>query len=158
MPSTDPRERLLHEHLDSEEFHAGVGAGHWRLIDLSWPVLIVAIAIGQRELGMRIDVDEYGPQAPAGQPWDLGANAALPMGHWPVTGRTPEVFRHDWSAQNGNAPYLACDRFAIAGHNWATENPDQVWNASRTIVFYLEQLHRSLRSSRLPGLVHAGAP
>ena len=156
MPSTDPRERLLQAHLDSEEFHAGVGAGHWRLIDLFWPVLTVALTLGQHELGLRIDVDGYGPQAPAGQPWNLDEDTSLPMGQWPVTGKNPEVFRHDWSPQNGNAPYLACDRLALAGHNWAEQNPDQVWNAGRTIVFYLDQLHRYLRGARLPGLAPSG--
>uniref|UniRef100_UPI001ABF84BB DUF7665 family protein n=1 Tax=Amycolatopsis kentuckyensis TaxID=218823 RepID=UPI001ABF84BB len=102
------------------------------------------------ELGMRLLVDGYPGQAPAGQPWDLAAGAPLPPTGWPTGGMTALVFRRDWSPQNGNAPYLACDRRALVGHPWATQHPERAWNPARSIEFYLEQIHHELTAATMP--------
>jgi hypothetical protein len=86
------------------------------------------------------------------QPWDLIANAALPSSQWP-TGRAivPSVFRPQW--KNGSCLYLPCDRMSIEGHgNWHNEHPARLWNPSRGIVCYLEQLHDLLNSNDYTGI------
>jgi len=154
-PGVDPcQARLLHD-LQAPAIDAGADAGLWRIVGLSWPALTIAIAVGGgEEFGMRLDVQDYPAAAPAGRPWDLAADALLPVDRWPITGRNPEIFRKDWSPSNGNAPYLPCDRIGLATHtNWATD--DRAWDSSRTIVFYLQELHRMLAEAQLPP---AGTP
>jgi hypothetical protein len=157
-PGGDPCLRRLCLHLQAADVESGVAAGLWRIVDLTWPVLTVAITVGDGgQLGIRLAVDDYPVKAPAGQPWDLDTDAPLPVGRWPVTGRNPEVFRPDWSPGNGNAPYLACDRTGLATHaQWAIQYPERAWNPNRTIGFYLRELHRELAPAKSPaaGDVH----
>jgi len=151
-PGGDPNLRRLRQHLLAADVEAGIAAGSWRIVDLNWPVLLVAIAVGdEAEVGMRLDVQDYPAQAPAGQPWNLATNEALAMAQWPVSGQNPEVFRHDWSRDNNKGPYLACDRTGITSHaNWLVERPERCWNPARTIGFYLRELHRELAYARMP--------
>jgi hypothetical protein len=151
-PGTDPCLQRLRRHLQTADVEAGVAAGLWRIIELSWPNLTVSITIGDgSEPGVRILVDDYPIKAPAGRPWDLVADAPLPVNRWPISGRNPEVFRPDWSPANQNAPYLACDRTGLATHgDWATRHPERAWNPTRTIGFYLSELHRELAAAYLP--------
>ncbi|MEO3810788.1 hypothetical protein ABGB17_17450 [Sphaerisporangium sp. B11E5] len=138
--------------LASAEFDSGVDAGLWRLVRLDWPTLVVAIVAGDdRELGMHLNVEGYPATAPAGQPWDLDKNAPLPTDRWPTGGTAELVFRRDWSSSQGNAPYLACDRQGLLTHgNWMAERSDRAWNPTRTITFYLTEIHRELRNASLP--------
>ncbi|MET7971254.1 hypothetical protein [Micromonospora sp. NPDC005305] len=156
-PGGDPNLRRLRRHLLAADVEAGAAAGSWRIVDLNWPILLVAIAIDDdAELGMRLDVQDYPVRAPAGQPWNLATNMPLATADWPVSGQNPEVFRHDWSPGNNNGPYLACDQAGIASHpNWALERPERCWNPTRTIGFYLRELHRELAYARMP--THRGA-
>lgn len=151
-PGVDPCQARLLRDLEDAAVDAGIAAGLWRIVGLSWPALTIAIAAADgQEVGMRLDVHGYPASAPAGQPWDLVADALLPLRQWPVTGRNPEVFRPDWSPGNGNAPYLACDRIALAGHpGWVGERPERAWHPGRTIVFYLEEMHRMLSDAKVP--------
>lgn len=148
----DPGKRRLERDVVSPRFESGVEAGSWRLISLAWPYLTVAITAGDgHELGMRLLVDGYPGQAPAGQPWDLATDTPLPPSRWPTGGMTAFVFRReDWSIQNGNAPYLACDRRALAGHQWGSQHPERAWNPNRSIEFYLEQIHHELSAATIP--------
>jgi hypothetical protein len=148
----DPCRARLERDLASSRFDSGVEAGAWRLVSLTWPSLTVAItAADGHELGMRLLVDGYPGVAPAGQPWDLARDIALPRSRWPTGGSATMVFRSDWSPGNSNAPYLPCDRVALATHpNWATQHPERAWNSGRTIVFYLEQIHHELRAASIP--------
>ncbi|MFI7296902.1 hypothetical protein [Streptomyces sp. NPDC050121] len=151
-PGVDPCKARLLRDLQDVAVDAGVDAGLWRIVSVAWPTMTVAFAVGGgRECGMRLDLQDYPAVAPAGQPWDLVADAPLPVEGWPVTGRSPEVFRPDWSPGNGNAPYLPCDRVGLATHGqWATESPERAWDPSKTIVFYLEEMHRMLSEARMP--------
>lgn len=151
-PGLDPSEARLRRDLAAASVEAGVAAGYWNIIGLNWPILTITITLGDgMPIGMRLAVDGYPLSAPAGQPWDLETDAALPVHRWPVSGRTPQVFRPDWSPDNANGPYLACDRAALAHNNWAANYPDRAWNPTRTIVFYLQELHRELADAHMPG-------
>ncbi|MFJ1562362.1 DUF7665 family protein [Streptomyces mirabilis] len=151
-PHVDPCEFRLMRDLQAAAVDAGVDAGLWRIVSVSWPTMTVAITVGSgQQCGMRLDLWDYPAAAPAGQPWDLAADTLLPVQRWPVTGHSPEVFRPDWSPDNGNAPYVPCDRTGLATHgDWATQYPERAWDPSRTIVFYLEEMHRMLSQARLP--------
>jgi hypothetical protein len=130
----------------------------WRIVAVDFPEVTVAVTLGNgEELGLRLAVDSYPLQAPAGQPWDLDDDVPLPQDCWPTSGRAPEVFRTDWSSDNGNGPYLACDRVALASHGaWPADNPDRCWDHTRTIGFYLVELHRELGDARFPKQGGAG--
>lgn len=151
-PALDPCRVRLERDLASADVEAGVEAGLWRTVRLDWPAIFVAITAGDgSELGMRLQVDGYPGVAPAGQPWDLETNAALPAARWPVGGGAEQVFRTDWSVGNANAPYLACDRTGLATHpGWADAHPERAWHAGRTIAFYLSEIHHRLRGARTP--------
>jgi hypothetical protein len=151
-PGGDPCLNRLRRDLGAADVEAGVASGLWRIVALTWPVLTVAVRLDTGdEVGLRLAVDDYPVSAPAGQPWDLHADALLPVARWPVSGRPLEVFRPDWSPNNGNAPYLACDRIGLATHpNWASEHPNRAWNPTRTVGFYLREIHHELAAARLP--------
>jgi hypothetical protein len=150
---TDPSLQRLDTDLTSAEAQAGVDAGLWRIVSLEGTILTIAVTAGDgRELGMRLAVDGYPNLPPAGQPWDLDADTALPQDKWPTGGSAPAVFSIGWSPSNGNAPYMACDRTGLATHpNWAQEHPTRAWHPRRTIAFYLREIHHELLGATLPG-------
>ncbi len=160
MLSPDPGSLRLRRDLLSDVVQNGVDAGDWRIAPLEWPILFVGVTAGDgQQLGLRLVVDGYPAIAPAGQPWDLIRGIVLPVPMWPTGGTAPQVFRPDWSVQNGNAPYMACDRVGLSTHpDWARAYPDRAWNASRTISFYLSEVHHELRSAHLPSVAagHVG--
>lgn len=151
QPGVDPGLARIEGDLASSEFESGVSAGLWRVASLRWPVLVVAITAGDgNKLGMRLVVDRYPGAAPAGQPWDLERDVPLPTSRWPTGGSAPQVFRLDWSVQNANAPYMACDRTGLATHShWATDHPGRAWHPARTITFYLLEISHELRGATL---------
>lgn len=148
----DPTRLRLDRDLGSDDFQGGVSAGMWRVVSLDWPALVVAITAGDgNEVGMRLLVDGYPVQPPAGQPWHLQDSALLPQEFWPISTLAVATFRKDWSPANGNAPYAACDRVGLSTHpDWATNNPERAWNPGRTIAFYLSEMHRELQCASVP--------
>lgn len=151
-PASEPARTRLEKDLAASEFESGVRAGMWRVVMLDWPALVVAITAGDgNELTMRLKVDGYPAQAPAGQPWHLQDSMLLPKELWPISTLTPATFPQDWSAANAGAPYVACDRRALSTHpDWATAHPGRAWNPGRTITFYLRELYRELQSASIP--------
>ena len=150
-PGADPIQIRFERDLRSAGVETGVDAGQWRVIAFTWPTLTVAISLGNDiEVGMQLDVEDYPVEAPAGRAWDLEADTPLPSAQWPMTGGALEVFRTEgWNDAHLGAPYLGCDRRALKGHpNWPIEHPDRCWNPTRTIVFYLQELHRELAGTR----------
>lgn len=157
MNATTPPDLLLLEgDLAASEFRCGEIEGRWRHISTIWPYSVIAVTAASRpnaspEYGFRFECTGYRQVPPTAQPWDLALNAALAVGRWP-TGRSivPSVFRPQW--KNGTCLYLPCDRMAIEGHaNWQHEHPGRLWNPSRGIVCYLEQLHDLLNSNDYTG-------
>lgn len=147
----NPNELRLRGDLASTAFEDGVSAGHWRLIDLTWPALTVAICAGAGELVVRIDVDGYPAVPPYGTTWDLGLNAPLAPALWPRGPGTEQTYKKGWYAPSDNAIYLACDRAALQAHpDWATRYRERAWNPARTIPFYLNELHRDLAAATIP--------
>ena len=148
---------LLERDLAASEFRCGEIEGHWRHVNTTWPHTVIAVSAAIRpdsptEFAFRFECTGYRQVPATAQPWDLTSNTALPPGRWP-TGRAivPSVFRPQW--KNGGCLYLPCDRMSIEGHgNWQNEHPARVWNSSRGIVCYLEQLHDLLNSNDYTGI------
>ncbi|BBZ58167.1 DUF7665 family protein [Mycolicibacterium phocaicum] len=153
-PGADPAKTRLERDLARGDVECGVEAGMWRVVSLRWPELIVAITAGDgNEVAMRLLVDDYPVQAPAGEPWSIADGGPLPQARWPTSPLDVATFRKDWSPSNGNAPYVACDRTCLRTHpDWATAHPDRAWNPGRTIAFYLQEMHRELQCASVPQL------
>jgi hypothetical protein len=153
---TPPDQLLLEGDLAAPEFQCGEIECRWRHIATTWPHVVIAVSAGARanapiEYGFRFECTGYRHSPATAQPWDLASKAALAPNRWPK-GRSivPSVFRPQW--KGGTCLYLPCDRLAIEGHvNWHHEHPGRIWNPSRGILCYLEQLHDLLNSNDYTG-------
>lgn len=157
---TSPDRLLIEQDLTAPEFRCGVLEGRWRHVGTSWPHSIVAVSAPERpnspqEFGFRFELSGYRLNPPIGQPWDIDANTPLPAPRWPNgKAMVPSVFRPTW--KQGQCLYLPCDRMSIEGHdNWRTEHPSRLWQPSRGIVCYLEQIYELLNQSDYTGVVAA---
>lgn len=141
-------------------YRRGELAGHWHVVSLAWPHAIIAIAAAPRvgapaEFGFRFELAGYPTLAPTAQPWDLATNLPLPPHRWPTgSGVFASVFRADWML--GRCLYLPCDRLSADGHpDWRHQHPDRLWNPTRGIAHYLEQVHALLTEGGYAGALSA---
>jgi hypothetical protein len=158
MQVASPPDRLLFEaDLASPDFRCGEIEVRWRVVCIDWPHVVIAVAAAERtnsppEFAFRFECSGYRQTAPTAQPWNTASKAPLPHDQWPK-GRSiiPSIFRPEW--KNGQCLYLPSDRMAIEGHvNWQHEHPSRIWNPSRGITCYLEQLHDLLNSNDYTGI------
>jgi|SRR5579872_6725919 len=142
----DPDERALHADLAKANFRLGQVEGRWRLVEIAWPLVLIAVtARDRREFILRFECTGYPQTSPTACPWDPKRSAILAFERWPGSsgGRVGCVFRPKW--KDGTALYLPCDRQAIAGHDhWPSEMPSKIWRPSEGIVQYLEIVHELL--------------
>jgi len=152
-----PPDRLLFEQdLAAPEFRCGEIEGRWRHVLTAWPYVILAVSAAERpnaprEYAFRFECSGYRQNAVTARPWDVEAGAPLLATRWPA-GRSivPSVFRPEW--KNGECLYLPCDRMSMEGHDkWRHEHPARLWQPSRGIVCYLEQLYELLNQSDYTG-------
>jgi len=151
-----PDKLLLESDLEAAAFRLGQIENRWRLVSFDWPYAVVAVAAAERErsaheVGFRFECTGYRQTAVTAQPWDLSGKRPLPPNQWPK-GKSivPSVFKPDW--KGGQCLYLPCDRIAIEGHgNWKHEHPGRLWDPSRGLVSYLEQIYDLLNSSDYTG-------
>lgn len=152
-----PDQLLLQQHLERAEFRLAQIEGRWRHVATNWPYVTIGVSAAARpnspaEYGFRFECSGY-PQLPStGQPWDLEKNMPLALNGWP-TGRSivPSVFRPDW--KGGKCLYIPCDRLSIEGHvNWPQEYGRRLWDPSRGIICYLDQLYELLNQSDYTGV------
>lgn len=149
---------LLEQDLAAPEFRCGVIEGRWRHVATCWPHVVITVSAPERpkapkEYGFRFECTGYRETPVTGQPWDLDANAPLPAARWP-TGPSivASVFRPTW--KQGICLYLPCDRMALEGHeNWRNEHPSRLWQPTRGIICYLEQLYELFNQSDYSGVV-----
>lgn len=151
-----PDHRSLLEHLESAPFLLGVAEGRWRLVEVEWPHVVIAISAAPRpnspaEYVMRFECSGY-PVGATGRPWDVERKCPLEPRRWPGgKNRVPAAFRTDWNG--GTCLYLPCDKIAIAGHdNWLTQLPSMCWSRARGIVSYLEVVSELLNSNDYTGV------
>jgi hypothetical protein len=148
---------LLQEDLAAPEFRRGEIEGCWRHVGTGWPHTTIAVSAPPRpaaptEFGFRFECSGYRQTPATGQPWDIAANAALPPNRWPTgTSIVPSVFRPGW--KHGQCLYLPCDRMSIDGHDqWRNQHPSRLWQPTRGIICYLEQLYELLNQSDYTGI------
>jgi hypothetical protein len=152
-----PARLLLEADLAAPHFRCGEVEGRWRLISVDWPHAVIAVSAtplpgAPSEYAFRFECTGYRQRAATAMPWDPNTNTRLPFARWP-TGRSivASVFRPEF--KNGDCLYLPCDRMAFDGHtNWPNEYPSRLWQPSRGIVCYLEQIHDLLNQSDYSGV------
>jgi len=152
-----PDRQVLERDLAAPGFRCGQIEDRWRLHSLKWPLAQIAIRAPSRpnapdEYGFRFECSGYPQNAASAQPWDLAADAPLPHKLWPGGGPlVTAVFRPDW--ENGRCLYIPCDRISIDKHaNWPNEHPARLWQPTRGIICYLEQLYDLLHTSDYSGI------
>jgi hypothetical protein len=155
-----PDRALLEQDLAAPEMRCGEIEGRWRHIATRWPHVIFGVAAPLRpnaslEYGFRFECSGYRQIPATAQPWNIQANAPLPGALWPQGGPiVSSVFRPEW--RQGQCLYLPCDRMSIEGHpNWRSEHPSRLWQPSRGIICYLEQLHDLFYQSDYSGVARA---
>ena len=152
-----PDRALLEQDLAAPEFRCGEIEGRWRRVALAWPYVILAVSAPERagapaEFGFRFECTGYRNRAVTAQPWDIGGDVPLAAARWP-TGPVlvAAVFRPDW--KQGQCLYLPCDRMSIEGHdNWMSEHPSRLWQPTRGIICYLEQIYDLFHQSDYSGI------
>lgn len=152
-----PDERVLRAHLARGSFQSGIDRRRWRLIEIRWPHVMIAISAADRdqaptEYVVRLDCQNYPQAAPTGAFWDLQRKAQLEAARWPGgSGRVAKAFNPDW--KEGRAIYLPCDRVSLADHSaWPRDHPQLVWSPERDITHCLRILHDYLHSRDYTGL------
>jgi hypothetical protein len=153
-----PGRAMFEQDLAATDFRRGEIEGRWRHVATAWPHTIIAVSAPERprapgEFAFRVECSGYRQNPVTAQPWDVAANAPLPANRWP-TGNTivPSVFRPGW--KNGLCLYLPCDRMSIDGHDqWRNQHPRRLWQPSRGIICYLEQIYELLNHSDYTGIV-----
>jgi hypothetical protein len=151
-----PDRQLLERDLGAWDFRCGEIERRWHAVAMTWPWALIAVTAASRpnspaEYVFRFECTGYRQSPATAQPWELNSNTALPVSRWPH-GRSiiPSVFRPQW--KGGTCLYLPCDRLSIEGHvNWRVEHPARLWDSSRGIICYLEQLHDLLNSDDYTG-------
>jgi len=153
--SESSAERLLRDDLARGPFLAGTDRGHWRLVELAFPHLIIEVAAAARAgspdwLALRFDVTHY-PQAPSGQPWDVSARGPLPARLWPAGNeRILRIFNPGWRV---DALYFPMDRLALEGHGpWLTVPGCRGWDPGKDISQYLQVVHELLTEDGYTGV------
>lgn len=150
-------QQLLDIDLAAPAFRCGQTRRRWWHIGTAWPHVMIGVSAAERtaapnEYAFRFECSGYRQIPVTAQPWDVVAGAPLQPARWP-TGRflLPSVFRPEW--KGGLCLYLPCDRLSIEGHdNWRNEHPNRLWQPSRGIVCYLEQLHDLLNQDDYAGV------
>lgn len=152
-----PDRQLLEQDLTAPEFRCGHLEGRWRHIDTTWPHVVIAVSAPERtnapvEYLFRFECSGYRQKAVTARPWDLESNSPLPPSRWPSGNAIiKSVFRPDWNS--GQCLYLPCDRIAMEGHtDWPAQYPNRLWQPSRGIICYLEQIYDLLNQSGYSGI------
>ena len=152
-----PDQLMLDQDLAAPLFRCGEIENKWRHIRTSWPHAIIVVAAAERssapsEFCFRFECTGYRQVAPTAQPWDAVTDTPLPPPKWPAGKNiVPSVFRPEW--KDGTCLYLPCDRVSFEGHqNWIHEHPNRLWQPSRGIVCYLDQIYELLNQSDYSGV------
>lgn len=143
-----PAERLFRFDVDNNaRFVAGVVAGHWRLIAITWPYAVIVVAVEsseiRREVALRFNLDGYKAQPPTAAPWDVDRDSILDPAEWPRGGDAlNRAFNPNWKR---TALYIPYDRAALPGHEtWIATRPQYAWGPRCDIATYLRHVCRLL--------------
>lgn len=152
-----PDERVFRAHVAAAPFQSGADRGRWRLVSVTWPAAVIAVAAAPRpgapaEYAFRFDCTNYPVSPPTACLWEPVRDVPLAFGERPFgVGRVAMAFRTDW--QGGAALYLPCDRLSIVGHDaWRALHPEMIWTPASDLTLYLRILHDLLRSRDYTGV------
>jgi hypothetical protein len=158
VAAPSPDERALREHLARGRFQAGVAAARWRLIDVAWPYVLIAVSAANRpgsptEFVIRFELTGYPHMAPTGGLWDTESDSSSSVDRRPKGERAAMLFRTDGWTGGATAMYAAWDRIGLQGHpDWAQKHPLEAWNPSREISFILSSVHEVLNADDYLGV------
>lgn len=147
-----PDERTLRVHLDQGRFQAGVEAGQWRLLHVTWPHAVFGVSAAPRpdsptEFALRLELIGYPHSTPTGSLWDTDADSSLDPERRPKGERAAMLFRTDGWAGGATAMYAPWDRMGLQAHpDWTQKYPLETWNATRDISFVLSNVHTILNA------------
>jgi hypothetical protein len=147
-----PDERAARAHLAGGAFRAGEASRRWRLVDITWPHVTIAIAAAARpnnpdEFALRFECNGYPNTAPTASIWDLDTGTSLPDARRPKGARAAQLFRTDGWHGGATAMYAAWDRAGLQAHpEWAQQYPRLAWNPTRTLTFILDNVHEVLNA------------
>jgi hypothetical protein len=150
-----PDELAFREHVLGAKFQAGVDAGRWRLLDITWPTARLAIGAASRadspeEFFFRFELTGY-PAVATACPIDIATGQTLSAEKRPKGELVGWAFRPDW--HEGRALYVPWDRLSIVGHpDWPTKHAGKLWSEGEGIVSYLRHTHELLASEDYLGV------
>lgn len=142
-----PDRVALERDLSAAPFKEGVARGRWRLVDVDWPYLLVAImARDAREFVLRLDCCGFPAQPPTGGFWDISDKRYLLENEWPKGDDVfQSVIRWDW--RQGAALYFPLDRVSRTGHpDWISTHPHLTWDQAMGLIQHISEVHRLLNS------------
>lgn len=151
-----PDQRAFEGHCARADFRLGQTEGRWNHVRTIWPCAVIEVTAAARErapdrYAFRFELAGY-PTGASARPWDAVNDTPLPAHQWP-TGKAivPSIFRPDW--KGGTCLYWPVDRASLEGHeHWRHQYPSRLWQQTRGIICYLEQLHDLLHSSDYSGI------
>ena|ERR1700692_4543813 len=163
-----PDQRLFEADVESAAFRIGVVKGLWGLAEpgavpdnAAWPKVFFWLAAAPcanapARFYIALDATGYRSVSPTGAFWDPTTMATLDLPKWPKGkpgSRFAMVFRTSGWREAGKTFYHPYDRVAAQTHpNWPREQPNHIWNDSRTIVDYLEEFQGLLTSGDYLGV------
>jgi hypothetical protein len=81
-------ERIFREHLERNNFQAGLDHGWWRLIEITWPFAIMAIRrrVGttDQDVAVRFGLYQYPLRPPGVDLWNLRSGKIVEARQWPM--------------------------------------------------------------------------
>lgn len=147
-------ERVFRAHVSGGPFQSGVDRGKWRLIEIDWPFVIIAITAAKRanapeEFFFRFELTNYPQDPPTADLWDIEREIKLEASRRPRGKlRVSLAFRAD-----RNSLYLPCDRLEIQGHQgWRNQHPSMLWSPDRDITQYTRIIYELLNSLDYSGV------
>jgi hypothetical protein len=142
-----PDERAVLTELASPRFELGLALGHWRLISVSWPIVVLEVSAGDgHRFAFRFECVGYPSSRPEVTVWDIGEDTPLPADARPVMLDPYQlVFRTDW--EGGQHLYHPMERHAFATHNgWSNDLRFKLWISARGLTQWCHELHGMLNS------------
>jgi hypothetical protein len=153
-----PDERTLRGHLQLDRFKVGVADGRWRLVEIAWPYVRIAVSAAPQpaspeEFVIRLDMSGYPEVAPTGGVWDMEGDCTLAEDKRPKGERAALIFRYSGFGGAPTAMYAPWDREGLKAHpEWAQKHPQSAWNPERDITFILANVHEILNADDYEGV------
>jgi hypothetical protein len=151
-----PDERAFRAHVGRAAFAAGIDRGRWRVLDIAWPYVQIAVTAAPRtgapgEFVLRFELSGYPTSAPTATPWNAASGTPLAPESRPKGEFVGHVFRTDW--EDGRALYAPFDRVALESHaDWRMHHSSSSWDETKDITFYVQQVWQLLNDEDYVGV------